>query len=192
MSFLSSIKYCNQELVLWFFLMDQINRKAPAEPQGVLGCEAIIAQQEPYHLFLQLLFCDEHFPLPSCPACWEEGTVSRGQGCVIPVWMEKFWSFLPLGALVFLNLTVPMKPAANDLQVGECIRAVQWSKKSAECLLVLLLTAAWISSVFLPQYHFFTLFSSVEAMTFLSLSQLCLSGVSQYVTNSKQQSNTIM
>lgn len=57
--------------MLWLFLTDQRKWKAPAVLQGALGWEAIIAQQEPDRLFLQL-FCDEHFTLPFCPACWEE------------------------------------------------------------------------------------------------------------------------
>lgn len=104
----------------------------------------------------------------------ESEAASCGQGCGIPLQVEEgFWSSLTPGLLVFLNLTGPVKPAANDLQVGQCIRAGQWSNNSAECLLVLLLTAAWIFSVFLPLYHYFSLFSSVEAMTFLSLGCVC-------------------
>lgn len=110
-------------------------------------------------------------PFPLALPAGEKEAASCGQGCAIPVRVdERFWSSLPPGPLVFLNLTALVKPAANDLQVGQCIRAGQWSNNSAECLLVLLLTVAWIFSVFLPLYHYFSLFSSVEAVTFLSLS----------------------
>lgn len=89
-------------------------------------------------------------------------------------WKRGFGSSLPLASLIFLNLTAPVKPAANDLQVGQRTRDGQWPKNLAECLLFLLLTTAWIFSVFLPLYHFFSLFSSVEAlMFFLSLSCVC-------------------
>ena len=126
-------------------------------------------------------------PFPFALPAGEKEAASRGRGCGIPAGVgEGFWTSIALGALVFLNSTAPVKPAANDLQVGHCIRAGQRSDNSAECLLVLLLTAAWILSVFLLLYHFFSLFSAVEAVTFLSLGCVCQESPSTLQTASSR------
>lgn len=130
-------------------------------------------------------------PFPFALPAGKKKAASCRQGCGIPLGVEEgFWSSLTLGAGVFLNLTAPVKPATNDLQVGQWIRSGQWSNNSAECLFVLLLTAAWIFSVFLPLFHF-SVFPSVEPVTFVSLSQLCLSGVSQYKQRAAEQHNYV-
>lgn len=49
-----------------------------------------------YHLFLQLLFCDDHFPLPFALPAGEEKAASHGQGCAIAVQVEEgVWKLPP-------------------------------------------------------------------------------------------------
>lgn len=61
-------------------------------------------------------------------------------GCVSLVWTAEVLKLLS-SMISVLKLTASLKPTANDLQVGQCIRAGQWSKNSADCLFVLLLMA---------------------------------------------------
>lgn len=106
-------------------------------------------------------------PFPFALPAEKKKAASRGQGCGIPLGVEEgFWSSLTLGAGIFLHLTAPVKPATNDLQVGQWIRSGQWSNNSAECLF-------WCSQM--PGYFlYFSLFSSVEPVTFISLSLSCV------------------